>query len=162
MCIFFLMIRRPPRSTLFPYTTLFRSQDTAGAVDEVANELDQAAALFRVAGERRWESMAHRTLGYGCHYTTGRNELAVERLERALALTPAPVLDRADILTYLAEVLAYVGRLDDASAALAEAGAIGRRFGHPQAIAYVSWTAAAVACRRGDVRAMDDHLADVE
>src|SRR5438105_11269724 len=26
---FFLMIRRPPRSTLFPYTTLFRSQFTA-------------------------------------------------------------------------------------------------------------------------------------
>src|SRR3954462_2446412 len=26
---FFLMIRRPPRSTLFPYTTLFRSNDTA-------------------------------------------------------------------------------------------------------------------------------------
>src|SRR5258707_11799488 len=26
--IFFLMIRRPPRSTLFPYTTLFRSWDT--------------------------------------------------------------------------------------------------------------------------------------
>src|SRR2546428_9051748 len=25
--IFFLMIRRPPRSTLFPYTTLFRSED---------------------------------------------------------------------------------------------------------------------------------------
>src|SRR3712207_7500343 len=26
MFFFFLMIRRPPRSTLFPYTTLFRSQ----------------------------------------------------------------------------------------------------------------------------------------
>src|SRR2546430_13612635 len=26
---FFLMIRRPPRSTLFPYTTLFRSQRLA-------------------------------------------------------------------------------------------------------------------------------------
>src|SRR2546430_7808150 len=25
---FFLMIRRPPRSTLFPYTTLFRSMET--------------------------------------------------------------------------------------------------------------------------------------
>src|SRR3712207_8074048 len=25
--VFFLMIRRPPRSTLFPYTTLFRSHD---------------------------------------------------------------------------------------------------------------------------------------
>src|SRR3712207_7820918 len=28
--IFFLMIRRPPRSTLFPYTTLFRSGDGFG------------------------------------------------------------------------------------------------------------------------------------
>src|SRR6266550_8437332 len=27
--IFFLMIRRPPRSTLFPYTTLFRSRRDA-------------------------------------------------------------------------------------------------------------------------------------
>src|SRR3712207_7899615 len=27
--VFFLMIRRPPRSTLFPYTTLFRSQAPA-------------------------------------------------------------------------------------------------------------------------------------
>src|SRR3712207_8742264 len=25
--MFFLMIRRPPRSTLFPYTTLFRSEE---------------------------------------------------------------------------------------------------------------------------------------
>src|SRR3712207_3207215 len=28
-CVFFLRIRRPPRSTLFPYTTLFRSLSTA-------------------------------------------------------------------------------------------------------------------------------------
>src|SRR5262245_64399128 len=28
---FLLMIRRPPRSTLFPYTTLFRSEKTTGA-----------------------------------------------------------------------------------------------------------------------------------
>src|SRR6201986_5554919 len=27
---FFLMIRRPPRSTLFPYTTLFRSRQPEG------------------------------------------------------------------------------------------------------------------------------------
>src|SRR3712207_8779780 len=29
--VFFLMIRRPPRSTLFPYTTLFRSLHTPSA-----------------------------------------------------------------------------------------------------------------------------------
>src|SRR5256886_17105222 len=34
MFFFFLMIRRPPRSTLFPYTTLFRSlEGIAAAVD---------------------------------------------------------------------------------------------------------------------------------
>src|SRR6266403_3844019 len=29
LLLFFLMLRRPPRSTLFPYTTLFRSRPTA-------------------------------------------------------------------------------------------------------------------------------------
>src|SRR3712207_7021789 len=32
MTFFFLMIRRPPRSTLFPYTTLFRSLAIAQAL----------------------------------------------------------------------------------------------------------------------------------
>src|SRR5215211_8769855 len=31
LVFFFLMIRRPPRSTLFPYTTLFRSRRCAGS-----------------------------------------------------------------------------------------------------------------------------------
>src|SRR6202035_6081226 len=30
LSVFFLMIRRPPRSTLFPYTTLFRSGRSCG------------------------------------------------------------------------------------------------------------------------------------
>src|SRR2546430_5934653 len=33
MFFFFLMIRRPPRSTLFPYTTLFRSDRKTGGSD---------------------------------------------------------------------------------------------------------------------------------
>src|SRR3712207_8959143 len=32
---FFLMIRRPPRSTLFPYTTLFRSRPSCSDRDSV-------------------------------------------------------------------------------------------------------------------------------
>src|SRR5438034_11333644 len=31
-CIFFLMIRPPPRSTLFPYTTLFRSRSARSRI----------------------------------------------------------------------------------------------------------------------------------
>src|SRR3712207_7269828 len=41
MCVFFfLMIRRPPRSTLFPYTTLFRSHEVEHAFgrDRAAKE----------------------------------------------------------------------------------------------------------------------------
>src|SRR3712207_8366794 len=37
MSFFFLMIRRPPRSTLFPYTTLFRS-GAVGAGQRVTGE----------------------------------------------------------------------------------------------------------------------------
>src|SRR6266478_9973383 len=40
VCIlFFLMIRRPPRSTLFPYTTLFRSDHAARAADVLDDHL---------------------------------------------------------------------------------------------------------------------------
>src|SRR2546429_179994 len=45
---FFLMIRRPPRSTLFPYTTLFRSLApvlVAAKSPEAANELIVKAAV---------------------------------------------------------------------------------------------------------------------
>src|SRR2546429_5724210 len=40
-CIFFLMIRRPPRSTLFPYTTLFRSV-SGGHFNPVVSFVDAA------------------------------------------------------------------------------------------------------------------------
>src|SRR2546426_1692403 len=36
---FFLMIRRPPRSTLFPYTTLFRSHSPGARPAPLAREL---------------------------------------------------------------------------------------------------------------------------
>src|SRR2546429_7343646 len=59
---FFLMIRRPPRSTLFPYTTLFRSASRHGG----------ARARTRGSRGRRgasgglpWKSPAARS-GAGC------------------------------------------------------------------------------------------------
>src|SRR5258707_7225406 len=42
---FFLMIRRPPRSTLFPYTTLFRS--TANQVNQFGGYTGMQPADFR-------------------------------------------------------------------------------------------------------------------
>src|SRR3712207_9034655 len=40
---FFLMIRRPPRSTLFPYTTLFRSLRVGSHVDLARAQLARRA-----------------------------------------------------------------------------------------------------------------------
>src|SRR5947199_2831874 len=43
-CFFFLLIRRPPRSTLFPYTTLFRSRPIVGD-DDFLDQIDRIAAM---------------------------------------------------------------------------------------------------------------------
>src|SRR2546430_13056499 len=40
LSFFFLMIRRPPRSTLFPYTTLFRSRHGQAVDDPLAARVD--------------------------------------------------------------------------------------------------------------------------
>src|SRR5258707_10478586 len=46
---FFLMIRRPPRSTLFPYTTLFRSRAAAAAFQ--VQRLQRAGHGIETGGE---------------------------------------------------------------------------------------------------------------
>src|SRR5258705_9919504 len=52
------MIRRPPRSTLFPYTTLFRSQTSLLQLLEVLVKIAVAARAFR--RERRFRAgLAH-------------------------------------------------------------------------------------------------------
>src|SRR2546430_11930996 len=45
------MIRRPPRSTLFPYTTLFRSGDSAGANVDSQHPHRAAVQLARAMGQ---------------------------------------------------------------------------------------------------------------
>src|SRR5687767_15814902 len=44
---FFLMIRRPPRSTLFPYTTLFRSEGIKENVTSYKKWNDDLAATLK-------------------------------------------------------------------------------------------------------------------
>src|SRR4051794_41512072 len=44
------MIRRPPRSTLFPYTTLFRSHGPRGASGTVAKDLAELTPRSRATG----------------------------------------------------------------------------------------------------------------
>src|SRR3989442_14062904 len=50
---FFLMIRRPPRSTLFPYTTLFRSDRAGDGVQQRAEPVAGGEQRLRVIARDR-------------------------------------------------------------------------------------------------------------
>src|SRR2546428_4919831 len=54
---FFLMIRRPPRSTLFPYTTLFRSM--AKAQEQGLGLTEAQAGEFQRRFAAAWRSEEH-------------------------------------------------------------------------------------------------------
>src|SRR2546425_8391170 len=97
LSFFFLMIRRPPRSTLFPYTTLFRSQaglpnvitlDVGGTSADIAvveggrprsrseehtSELQSLAYLVcRLLLEKKKKTESCNSLGIDGYYTVGR------------------------------------------------------------------------------------------
>src|SRR2546426_10607964 len=52
LCFFFLMIRRPPRSTLFPYTTLFRSHPQGARVADIGGMEIERGVVRGDLGER--------------------------------------------------------------------------------------------------------------
>src|SRR2546422_5797214 len=49
------MIRRPPRSTLFPYTTLFRSRRRSSVLERRPKETPRASCCPRQPGRRAGE-----------------------------------------------------------------------------------------------------------
>src|SRR2546429_7081328 len=99
------MIRRPPRSTLFPYTTLFRSATAAvvSATDRIpgnigsAGRLSPACFLFQTTSEI--SPREGRTAGSGVldqapkgapRWTRPRPQNRVERLRQSRHGIPAP------------------------------------------------------------------------
>src|SRR3712207_9086842 len=87
------MIRRPPRSTLFPYTTLFRSVERP-VLPRSSNKPVQATALLAAGWTPR--SAEELAIGAGSHSgEDGHRELAAPRLAPVglgpddLALPPA-------------------------------------------------------------------------
>src|SRR5438105_11384220 len=54
------MIRRPPRSTLFPYTTLFRSERFAGVVREESYRCKERGRLARGRSEEHTSELQSR------------------------------------------------------------------------------------------------------
>src|SRR3712207_7303492 len=82
MSFFFLMIRRPPRSTLFPYTTLFRSEHEELA-QALAADMASLAAEFAGQGSGRLEAIEARLLLIliALHRIQGRSEEHTSELQ---------------------------------------------------------------------------------
>src|SRR5438128_10680985 len=82
--IFFFMMRRPPRSTLFPYTTLFRSDEFVSVTEKLMDELAQCYNVLpqldinntidhRPEGDEKWFLENEKTVTQFCR------KLAAER-----------------------------------------------------------------------------------
>src|SRR5256885_7958802 len=88
LLFFFLMIRRPPRSTLFPYTTLFRSADVVVVGHEA--DLDR----FGLVGRDETRSEEHTSelqspCNLVCRLLLEKKKPAVVRVGAQLVTHPA-------------------------------------------------------------------------
>src|SRR2546430_13011988 len=95
------MIRRPPRSTLFPYTTLFRSiaKTVAVAADRHRRGGDEVVRLDQVrdAGVVDVQHQQHRRLGPG---RAGRSEEHTSELQSQSNLVCRLLLEKKKIANY--------------------------------------------------------------
>src|SRR5260370_40783225 len=89
-CFFFLMIRRPPRSTLFPYTTLFRSQLPLSQCH--SNEYRSSSCL-KICGPHTWQSGAIPCAGH-----KSRSEEHTSELQSHLNLVCRLLLEKKNNL----------------------------------------------------------------
>src|SRR2546430_3231019 len=87
------MIRRPPRSTLFPYTTLFRSQDDSGA--RVATGAD---GRLDTARGRRVQLVARRPAAAHLHEFAARSEEHTSELQSQSNLVCRLLLEKKNNL----------------------------------------------------------------
>src|SRR5258708_27593766 len=102
LLFFFLMIRRPPRSTLFPYTTLFRS------LHELARPIRQELIVERgvAAGDRL-------QLVVKVEDDLGQGELPVELDARGIEILHAAV-HAAPLLSQVHDAADVLGRRENA------------------------------------------------
>src|SRR5438046_4229182 len=86
--LFFLLIRPPPRSTLFPYTTLFRSVPKGG----VAYSAEQAVYRTTEIGGSRWVVKAQ--IHSGARGKAGRSEEHTSELQSLTNLVCRLLLEK--------------------------------------------------------------------
>src|SRR2546429_8409823 len=100
LCFFFLMIRRPPRSTLFPYTTLFRS---TGHGQVCIDEHRLPGRVEAVVAVQRARQSTHRNHRRSIQHRPNRN-LHTEQSSRTVIRRPTLPVD-PDLTIWYGSVL---------------------------------------------------------
>src|SRR5258708_21376816 len=100
---FFLMIRRPPRSTLFPYTTLFRSINVPtliviGEEDVLSTVADGELMRQNIAGSRL------KVIPKAGHYAPWRSEEHTSELQSPDHLVCRLLLEKKKIKLFVQTV----------------------------------------------------------
>ncbi len=117
---------------------------------DASHLLAEAAGAARALGNDIWVADALCTLGYSVHFARGDFERAVATQSEGIALLGRRSRQRAVQLTFLANVLATIGRDEEALSALADARIIGRAHGDERILGYAAWEQARVVSRSRD------------
>src|SRR2546430_7109049 len=88
------MIRRPPRSTLFPYTTLFRSVRDGPTPSSAGGSEAERLARARAAGSPRWAGMPRPMGSHGAGADTSRSEEHTSELQSQSKLVCRLLLEK--------------------------------------------------------------------
>src|SRR5256885_12246654 len=95
---FFLMIRRPPRSTLFPYTTLFRSPPPRPGGDRFSGADDHRWARRLALGERDGRARPPPSPALPRHLGASRSEEHTSELQSPCNLVCRLLLEKKKCL----------------------------------------------------------------
>ena len=122
--------------------------------------LEESVRLARALGQHNWAAQALVPLAMGVYAANARYEAAVDALREALAELPTRSRIRAFPQSFLADVLAMLGRFEEAHAAAADVRELGQALHDERLLAYASWSDAIVCSyardRGGTVAAVFD------
>ncbi|MGH2874513.1 MAG: hypothetical protein ACRDL5_18895, partial [Solirubrobacteraceae bacterium] len=157
---------RPDQLIAISRATLASGRELAWRGTEEATRaadraLARAAELFEELGNREWRALAVFWRGVAVNHENGRLPAAEQLIGQALAIAGPDSPRRATVLTFHADVLLDLGRIEAATAALDAAGALADRDGDLKTRSYVIWGRARVAAALGDAPAAERLLCEV-
>src|SRR2546429_1400040 len=94
------MIRRPPRSTLFPYTTLFRSEHRALAIVEALRNLPAGKRIDLLLAQDRKSTRLNSSHGYISYAVFCLKKKKKKSLEIRSQTTMSTDFDKIDTHTH--------------------------------------------------------------